>query len=238
MDARFYGQDSSMLCLLPTRPLSLRTAAKLEGSFQIVQHIEISQNTRRVSTPLPDNWISVTAPRAVNVALDKEGFPLLPTGLSRRKQRKILKQARRFLSKCALEFCNRHELPNTVIQGIEPREQPFLVRNLGRNRAPDCGWDEFVFLLGFLIAEQQVPLEALNSNLAAHYRAVLYTSLGVDDAFRHPKSLMDDRTILRVLSASIQVAIMLNDLKATNKLRRLLMKTERTMIEAGAQGSI
>ncbi|KAK1237357.1 hypothetical protein MKX08_002982 [Trichoderma sp. CBMAI-0020] len=234
MDARVYDQDASILSPVPTRSPPLWTAGAPEGSFQIIQHIEIRQNTRRVSAPLPVNGMPVSSPPAENTALNREELPLLPTSLSRRKQKKVLGQASRHLSKCALEFCNRHQLPNTVIQGMEPRERPFVARNLGRKRAPDCGWGEFVFLLKFLIAEQQVPLEALNSDLAAHFRAILHASLGVDDVLRHAEPLRDDRTILRILSAGVQVANMLNDEKAMGKLRRLLMKTERTMIETGA----
>lgn len=182
----------------------------------------------------PVNGILANGPPAEIAALNEEGLPLHPTSLSRRKQKRVLKQASRYLSKCALEFCNRHELPNTVIQGMEPREQPLLARNLGRKRAPRRGWDELVFLLGFLIAKQQIPLEALDSDLAAHFGTVLYASLGVDDVLRHPEPLRDDRTMLRLLSAGVQVANMLNDAKAMSKLGHLLIRTERTMIEAGA----
>lgn len=233
MDARVYDQGPSTLSPAPTKPPGFRTVEALEGSYQIIQHIEIRQNTRRASTPLRVNRTHVSSPPAENAALNREELPLLPTSLSKRKQRKVLRQASRHLSKCALEFCNRHQLPNTVIQGMEPRERPFLARNLGRKRASAYGWVEFVFLLKFLIVEQQIPLEAFDRDLGAHFRAVLHASLGVDDVLRHPEPLRDDRTILRILSAGVQVASMLNDEKARDKLRRLLMKTERTMIEAG-----
>lgn len=233
MDARVYDQDPSTLSPAPTKPPGSRTIEALEGSLQIIQHVEIRQNTRRASTPLPVNRTHVRSPLAKKATLDREELPLLQISLSKRKQRKVLRLASRHLSKCALGFCNRYQLPNTVIQGMEPGEQPFLARNLGRKRASNYGWAEFVFLLKFLIAEQQIPLDALDSDLGAHFRAVLHASLGVDDVLRHPDPLRDDRTILRVLSAGIQVASMLKDEKAIDKLRRLLMKTERTMIEAG-----
>lgn len=233
MDVRVYDQDPSILSPRPIRLSDFRAAAKLEDSFQVIRYNGISENTRRAPTPFePTNEVSAAGPLPSLFALEEEELPLLPTSLSRRKQRKVLTQASRHLSKCALEFCNRHELPNTVIQGMDPGEQPLLVRNLGRKRVTGWGWSEFVFLLGFLIAEEHVPAEALYSDLAVHFRAVLHTSLGVDDVLRHPEPLRDDRTILRILSAGVQVARMLNDLDAMNKLDRLLMKAERTMIEA------
>lgn len=233
MDARVYDQDPSTLNSLSTRIPGFQTAAVLEDSFHIIQHTEISQNTRHPSTqfePTNETFAGGLAPTLSAL----EELPLLQASLSARKQRKLLTQASRYLSTCALDFCNRYELPNTVIQGMEPREQPFIVRNLGRKRAPECGWSEFAFLLRFLIAEQQIPAGALKSDLATHFRAILHISLGVDDILRHPQPLRDDRTILRILSAGVQVARMLNDLYAINTLDDLLMKAERAMITANA----
>ncbi|KAL6900465.1 hypothetical protein GGI43DRAFT_49952 [Trichoderma evansii] len=233
MDVRVYDQDPSIFSPRPARLSDFRAAATFEDTFQIIQYADISENIRRPLTPFePANEISAASTLPSLAALEEEELPLLLTSLSRRKQRKILTQASRHLSTCILEFCNRHELPNTVIQGMDPGEQPLLVRNLGRKKAPDLAWGEFVFLLGFLIAEEQIPAKALYSDLAVHFRVVLRTSLGVDDILRHPEPPRDDRTILRILSAGVQVARMLNDLDAMNKLDELLMKTERTMIEA------
>ncbi|KAL7921322.1 hypothetical protein ACQKWADRAFT_296162 [Trichoderma austrokoningii] len=235
MDARVSDQYASVLRPLPARPSGSRTVG---SSLQIVQHTEIHQSTRRASTPLPVIGLSLSRPAPERPALNEQRLPLLPTSLSRTKQSKILKRASSYLSKSALDFFNKHELPNTVIRGMDASEHTFFSRNPGRKRASIDGWYEFVFLLRHHIAEQRVPRGVLNSDLAAHSKKILHASLGIDDALKRPLPVRDDRAILRMLSAGVQVADMLNDEKARKKLVYLLMKTERTMIQIGDQGNL
>jgi hypothetical protein len=94
----------------------------------------------------------------------------------------------------------------------------------------DCEWDKWVSHIESLLDNQLIPAEILSKTEAAQLKKSLVSSLGIHHKLKHLKdSLMDDRHILQLISAGIQITILLKDVLAANELILLHAQTEATI---------
>ncbi|KAL7799927.1 hypothetical protein V8C37DRAFT_97299 [Trichoderma ceciliae] len=151
--------------------------------------------------------------------MQRAEIPCLPTSLNAKEQGVVLKQANYCLSQCAYNFFAKYQLPIPLRQYERPVEEP-----------RDREWNEWVSLLKLLMDQRNIPARILHNSQVMQFEIILDSSLGIHHGIKHLQdSLVDDRKILQLISASIQVAKMLKDASAMGELDQLYVNTE-TMI--------
>jgi hypothetical protein len=156
------------------------------------------------------------------IAQQERDLPHLPTNLVVHEQDSILTQVNDRLSQCAFDFVAKYQFPIPLANGeMRPVERP-----------QDREWTEWVYLLKRLATKRRIPARVLYNGQIKQFITILENSLEMRHAAKHQsRPLKDDRNILQLISAGIQVAKLLRDASAMDYLDRLYVTTEKQIQE-------
>ena len=155
------------------------------------------------------------------IAEQERDLPHLPTNLVVQEQDIVLAKVNDRLSQCAYDFVAKYEFPNPVDPKMRPVQRP-----------EDREWTEWVFLLKRLATKRRIPARVLYNGQIKQLVTILENSLEMRHAAKHQsRPLKDDRNILQLISAGIQVAKILKDASAMDYLDRLYISTEKQIQE-------
>ncbi|KAK4143653.1 uncharacterized protein C8A04DRAFT_12204 [Dichotomopilus funicola] len=158
------------------------------------------------------------------VAMQERDLPRLPTHLLVQEQDSVLNQVNERLSQCAYDFVAKYQFPIPLTQDMRPVERP-----------QDREWTEWVYLLKRLATKRRIPARVLYNGQIKQFVTILENSLEMRHAAKHQsRPLKDDRNILQLISAGIQVAKILKDAQAMDYLDRLYVSTEQRIHERAA----
>jgi hypothetical protein len=155
------------------------------------------------------------------IAMQERELPHLPTNLLVQEQDSVLTQVNDRLSQCAYDFVAKYQFPIPLTQDMRPVERP-----------QDREWTEWVYLLKRLATKRRIPARVLYNGQIKQFVTILENSLEMRHAAKHQsRPLKDDRNILQLISAGIQVAKILKDAQAMDYLNELYVTTERKIQE-------
>ncbi|KAI9701379.1 MAG: hypothetical protein M1820_006470 [Bogoriella megaspora] len=156
-------------------------------------------------------------PGAVVQEPQETDLPRLPVTLHAQEQDEILAKVNERLSHCAFDFIAKYQFPIP----LEPDKRPV--------RTPaDREWTEWVYLLKRLATKRRIPARVLYNGQIKQFITVLENSLEMRHAAKHQsRPLKDDRNVLQLISAGIQVTKMLKDAAAMQYLDSLYVQTEQ-----------
>ncbi|KAK3990662.1 hypothetical protein QBC44DRAFT_288715 [Cladorrhinum sp. PSN332] len=155
------------------------------------------------------------------IAMQERELPSLPTHLLVQEQDSVLTQVNDRLSQCAYDFVAKYQFPIPLTQDMRPVERP-----------QDREWTEWVYLLKRLATKRRIPARVLYNGQIKQFVTILENSLEMRHAAKHQsRPLKDDRNILQLISAGIQVAKILKDAQAMDYLDRLYISTEQQIQE-------
>lgn len=158
------------------------------------------------------------------IAMQDRELPHLPTNLLVQEQDSVLTDVNDRLSQCAYDFVARYQFPIPLTQDMRPVERP-----------QDREWTEWVYLLKRLATKRRIPARVLYNQQIRQFITILENSLEMRHAAKHQsRPLKDDRNVLQLISAGIQVAKILKDAQAMDYLDRLYVSTERQIRERSA----
>ncbi|KAK0622993.1 hypothetical protein B0T14DRAFT_564399 [Immersiella caudata] len=158
------------------------------------------------------------------IAMQERELPHLPTNLLVQEQDSVLSQVNDRLSQCAYDFVAKYQFPIPLTQDMRPVERP-----------QDREWTEWVYLLKRLATKRRIPARVLYNGQIKQFVTILENSLEMRHAAKHQsRPLKDDRNILQLISAGIQVAKILKDAQAMDYLDRLYVSTEQQIQERSA----
>ncbi|KAK4639209.1 hypothetical protein QC761_706180 [Podospora bellae-mahoneyi] len=158
------------------------------------------------------------------IAMSERDLPTLPTHLLVQEQDSVLTQVNDRLSQCAYDFVAKYQFPIPLTQDMRPVERP-----------QDREWTEWVYLLKRLATKRRIPARVLYNGQIKQFVTILENSLEMRHAAKHQsRPLKDDRNILQLISAGIQVAKILKDAQAMDYLDRLYVSTEQQIQERAA----
>ncbi|KAH7037713.1 uncharacterized protein B0I36DRAFT_70005 [Microdochium trichocladiopsis] len=161
------------------------------------------------------------------VAMQERELPHLPTNLMVQEQDDILSQVNDCLSRCAFDFVAKYQFPIPLTQDMRPVERP-----------EDREWTEWVYLLKRLATKRRIPARVLYNGQIKQFVTILENSMEMRHAAKHQsRPLKDDRNVLQLISAGIQVAKILKDAPAMQFLDNLYVKTESLIRERSAIAS-
>ncbi|KAJ8128364.1 hypothetical protein O1611_g5271 [Lasiodiplodia mahajangana] len=151
------------------------------------------------------------------IARQEREMPHLPTNLLVSEQDSVLAAVNDRLSQCAFDFVAKYQFPIPITQDMRPVERP-----------EDREWTEWVYLLKRLATKRRIPARVLYNGQIKQFVTILENSLEMRHAAKHQsRPLKDDRNILQLISAGIQVAKILKDAEAMDYLDRLYVSTEQ-----------
>jgi len=150
------------------------------------------------------------------LAAEAQDLPHLPTNLYVSEQDEILSQVNDRLSRCAFNFFAKYRFPIP----LESDKRPVTV-------PADREWTEWVYLLKRLATKRRIPTHVLYCGQIKQLITVLENSLEMRHAAKHQsRPLKDDRNVLQLISAGLQVAKILKDTSAMKLLDGLYVNTE------------
>jgi hypothetical protein len=156
-------------------------------------------------------------PSAEVVAASERDLPHLSTNLFVNEQDDILSQVNDCLSTCAFNFVAKYQFPIPIEADKRPVRIP-----------ADREWTEWVYLLKRLATKRRIPARVLYNGQIKQLVTVLENSLEMRHAAKHQsRPLKDDRNVLQLISAGLQVAKILKDPSAMEFLDRVYIHTEQ-----------
>ncbi|KAK8088799.1 hypothetical protein PG997_003760 [Apiospora hydei] len=203
-------------------------------------------------------------PHPEYIASQERELPHLPTHLLVQEQDHILTQVNDRLSQCAFDFVAKYQFPIPLTQDVRPVERPsdrklwFPASFQHSPHAARCPpplfraslfscsskkltvggigeWTEWVYLLKRLATKRRIPARVLYNGQIKQFVTILENSLEMRHAAKHQsRPLKDDRNILQLISAGIQVAKILKDAAAMDFLDHLYVSTQRQIDERSA----
>ncbi|KAI1757398.1 hypothetical protein F4782DRAFT_525211 [Xylaria castorea] len=163
-------------------------------------------------------------PSSEYVAMQEREMPHLPTHLLVSEQDNVLAAVNDRLSQCAFDFVAKYQFPIPLTPDMRPVERP-----------QDREWTEWVYLLKRLATKRRIPARVLYNGQIKQFVTILENSLEMRHAAKHQsRPLKDDRNILQLISAGIQVAKILKDAAAMDYLDRLYVSTEQRIQSAAS----
>ena len=163
----------------------------------------------------PHQFLDRLSPES-SAAQERE-LPHIPTNLLVQEQDEVLNQVNDRLSQCAFDFVAKYQFPVP----LEADKRPVRI-------AQDREWTEWVYLLKRLATKRRIPARVLYNGQIKQLVTVLENSLEMRHAAKHQsRPLKDDRNVLQLISAGLQVAKILKDAASMEYLDRLYVRTER-----------
>ena len=206
-----------------TRPVRSASGSGPQASSQGKHQHRQRRAGNRDEFDGPTQFLPPPSPRTL-VAQDRE-LPHLATNLFAHEQDDILGRVNACLSACAFNFVARYQFPIPV----EPDKRPVRV-------PADREWTEWVHLLKRLATKRRVPARVLYNGQIKQLVTVLESSLEMRHAAAHQsRPLKDDRNVLQLVSAGLQVAKILKDAAAMELLDQLYVQTEDLIRSRKAQ---
>ncbi|KAL9040353.1 MAG: hypothetical protein Q9214_004518 [Letrouitia sp. 1 TL-2023] len=151
-------------------------------------------------------------------------LPQVPTNLFVQEQDNVLSQVNDRLSRCAFDFMAKYQFPIP----LEPDKRPVQVPS-------DREWTEWVYLLKRLATKRRIPARVLYNGQIKQFVTVLENSLEMRHAAKHQsRPIKDDRNVLQLISAGLQVAKILKDANCMEFMDSLYMQTESLIRERKA----
>lgn len=152
-------------------------------------------------------------------------LPNLPSSLNLVEQAELMRRYNDTLSACAFHFVAKYQFP-------VPLERDKLSIRL----ALDRDWTEWAYLLKRLATKRRIPARVLYDNQIKHLVTVLENSIPIRnarsrDSISTGKTVKDDRYLLQLVSAGIQVTRILMDSLAMRELTALYVGTEAIILE-------
>ncbi|KAI9783988.1 MAG: hypothetical protein M1839_002933 [Geoglossum umbratile] len=158
----------------------------------------------------------LSRPTPDTIALQERDLPHLPTNLYVQEQDDVLAQVNDRLSECAFDFIAKYQFPIPLESDKRPVRVP-----------ADREWTEWVYLLKRLATKRRIPARVLYNGQIKQFVTVLENSLEMRHAAKHQsRPLKDDRNVLQLISAGIQVTKILKDAHAMQSLDQLYTSTE------------
>ncbi|KAI1330370.1 hypothetical protein F5Y16DRAFT_15698 [Xylariaceae sp. FL0255] len=192
----------------------------------------------------------LSRPPADYVAQQERELPHLPTNLLVQEQDSVLAAVNDRLSQCAFDFVAKYQFPIPLTQEYAPeriylftfRDQSligFCLHSMRPVERPqDREWTEWVYLLKRLATKRRIPARVLYNGQIKQFVTILENSLEMRHAAKHQsRPLKDDRNILQLISAGIQVARIVKDASAMDYLDRLYVSTEQQIHDRTAASS-
>ena len=139
-----------------------------------------------------------------------------PVSLDHQEQNDILSRVNRRLSQCAFDFIAMYQFPIPLEAG-----KPMV------RVATDRAWTEWVYLLKKLATKRRIPSRAIYDGQIKELTTLLDNSVEMRHSTKpQSRPLKDDRHVLQLISAGIQVGRMLKDATTMEYLDRLYKDTE------------
>ena len=139
-----------------------------------------------------------------------------PVSLEHQEQNDILSRVNRRLSQCAFDFIAMYQFPIPLEAG-----KPMV------RVATDRAWTEWVYLLKRLATKRRIPSRAIYDGQIKELTTLLDNSVEMRHSTKpQSRPLKDDRHVLQLISAGIQVGRMLKDATTMDYLDRLYKDTE------------
>lgn len=171
----------------------------------------------------PSHLLPPPTPQAINQRATE--LPNLPINLIAEEQDEILTQVNAILSQCAFHFLAKYQFPIPV-----ERDKPQVYRPSDRE------WTEWAYLLKRLATKRRIPARVLYKSQIKHLVTTLENSLDIRYNSRDPiRPLKDDRNILQLVSAGLQVARILMDAFAMEQLDDLYARSEALILQRRAR---
>lgn len=153
-----------------------------------------------------------------------QALPNLPMHLNLIEQDEVMRRCNDALAACAFHFVAKYQFPIPL-----EREKP-PVRS-----ASDREWTEWAYLLKRLATKRRIPARLLRENQIKHLVTILENSVPIRNSRPRDqpsvdKVKKDDRYLLQLISAGIQVAKILMDSLAMEELMNLYVDTETVML--------
>lgn len=198
---------------LPYDPPSSRTSTSGGISSQNKGHSQ-RRPSNRDEFDGPHQYLD--RPSAETIAAQERELPHIPTNLYVQEQDNLLNQVNDRLSQCAFDFVAKYQFPIP----LEADKRPVQT-------AQDREWTEWVYLLKRLATKRRIPARLLYNGQIKQLVTVLENSLEMRHAAKHQsRPLKDDRNVLQLISAGLQVAKILKDAASMEFLDRLYIQTE------------
>ena len=139
-----------------------------------------------------------------------------PVSLDHQEQNDIMSRVNRRLSQCAFDFIAMYQFPIPLEAG-----KPMV------RVAADRAWTEWVYLLKRLATKRRIPSKAIYDGQIKELTTLLENSVEMRHSTKpQSRPLKDDRHVLQLISAGIQVGRMLKDVTTMDYLDRLYKDTE------------
>ena len=139
-----------------------------------------------------------------------------PISLDHQEQNDILSRVNRRLSQCAFDFIAMYQFPIPLEAG-----KPMV------RVATDRAWTEWVYLLKRLATKRRIPSRAIYDGQIKELTTLLDNSVEMRHSTKpQSRPLKDDRHVLQLISAGIQVGRMLKDALTMEYLDRIYQDTE------------
>jgi len=158
-------------------------------------------------------------PSVETIAAQERDMLHLPTNLEVQEVDDVLAQVNDRLSQCAFDFVAKYQFPIPLEQDKRPVRVP-----------ADREWTEWVYLLKRLATKRRIPARVLYGGQIKQLVTVLENSLEMRHAAKHQsRPIKDDRNVLQLISAGLQVAKILKDAAAMEVLDGLYLRIERVI---------
>lgn len=158
-------------------------------------------------------------PPAGVVAAQERDLPHVPTNLLVQEQDDVLSRVNDRLSQCAFDFIAKYQFPIPLEMDKRPVQVP-----------SDREWTEWVFLLKRLATKRRIPARVLYNGQIKQLVTVLENSLEMRHAAKHQsRPIKDDRNVLQLISAGLQVAKILKDAACMEYMDQMYLQTERVI---------
>lgn len=201
-------------------PLELSSKSAGKSKSDGKSHSQQRRPSNRDEFDGPHQFIPRPPPEYI--AQQEGDLPHLPTNLVVHEQDSILTRVNDRLSQSAFDFVAKYQFPIPLANGeMRPVERP-----------QDREWTEWVYLLKRLATKRRIPARVLYNGQIKQFITILENSLEMRHAAKHQsRPLKDDRNILQLISAGIQVCKILKDAPAMQYLDELYVSTERQIQE-------
>ncbi|KAL8695567.1 MAG: hypothetical protein Q9224_003345 [Gallowayella concinna] len=144
-------------------------------------------------------------------------LPRVETHLLVHEQDIVLGKVNDRLSQCAFDFVAKYQFPIPLEQDKRPVQYP-----------SDREWNEWVFLLKRLATKRRIPARVIYNGQIKQLVTILENSLEMRHAAKHQsRPLKDDRNVLQLISAGLQVAKILKDAACMEYMDSLYLDTEK-----------
>lgn len=163
-------------------------------------------------------------PEAQEDRVRAQTLPELPVHLEIVEQDEVMRRYNDTLSACAFHFIAKYQFP------VPLEREKIAVRS-----ASDRDWTEWAYLLKRLATKRRIPARILHDNQIKNLVTILENSIAVRspkprEQLSAEKTVKDDRYILQLISAGVQVARVLMDSLAMQQLIDLYIDIEAVIL--------